>query len=269
MGGLGMTIGTARRFVIALFVGLCLAPLVAAAQQRQPGKVYRVAVLANTTRHLPEFDELRRALHELGYIEGENLVMDWRYAEKGPAQLPELAAELLRRQPDVIVPITTPATLAVKEATSTIPVVFAGVGDPVSVGLVASLARPGWNITGQSNLASQLSAKRLELLHELVPSASLVAVLWNPTNPNVHLQLQETQDAARALGLRLLSLPAEDRRGIEAAFEAATREGAEAVIGLPDNQHHSHRSVIVDLAARTRLPALYIMREYPEIGGLA
>ena len=162
-----------RREFIA---GLLLASVTCRVQAQQPGKTYRIAILAANARHLPEFEAFRQKLRELGYVEGQNLTLDWRYADKGPDQLPALAAELMALRPDVIVSITTPATQAVKAATSTIPVVFVNIGDPVAAGFVTSLARPGGNMTGPSILHPQVSGKRLELLREIDPTASFVVL---------------------------------------------------------------------------------------------
>ena len=159
-----------RRKLIALLGGAAATlPLTARAQQ--PERMRRVGVLSGYERHLPEFDAFRKQLQELGYVEGRNLVIDWRYAGKGTFQLPTLAKELVDLQPDALVSITTPATTAMKAATGSIPIVFANVGDPVATGFVGSLAHPGGNMTGQSILAPDLSGKRLELLKEIIPTS--------------------------------------------------------------------------------------------------
>jgi putative ABC transport system substrate-binding protein len=160
---------TTRRTFITLLGGAAAWPLVARAQQ--PERMRRVGVLSGYERHLPEFEAFRKQLQELGYVEGRNLVIDWRYAGKGTFQLPTLAKELVDLQPDALVSITTPATTAMKAATGSIPIVFANVGDPVATGFVGSLAHPGGNMTGQSILAPDLSGKRLELLKEIIPTS--------------------------------------------------------------------------------------------------
>jgi ABC-type uncharacterized transport system substrate-binding protein len=183
-----------RREFITFIGGAAAAwPLAAHAQQAEPMR--RIGVLAGQENHLPEFEAFRKQLQDLAYVEGKNLTIDWRYAERGPDQLPILAQQLVELHPDVIVSITTPATAAVKATTGSIPIVFAYVGDPVETGFVASLSHPGGNLTGQSILAPQLSGKRLELLKETIPASTTFAVIGNPTNPAVRLQSQEAQDA--------------------------------------------------------------------------
>ena len=173
-----------RREFITLLGGTAATwPLVARAQQAE--RIRRVGVLAGHEKYLPEFDGLREQLRELGYIEGKNLAIDWRYADRGPVELPVLARKLVDLHPDVLVSITTPATAAVKAVAGSIPIVFANVGDPVATGFVASLAQPGGNMTGESLVASELTGKRLELLKEIIPTSSNVAVIWNPTNAGV------------------------------------------------------------------------------------
>jgi len=188
---------TTRRTFITLLGGAAAWPLVARAQQ--PERMRRVGVLSGYERHLPEFEAFRKQLQELGYVEGRNLVIDWRYAGKGTFQLPTLAKELVDLQPDALVSITTPATTAMKAAAGSIPVVFANVGDPVATGFVGSLAHPGGNMTGQSILAPDLSGKRLELLKEIIPTSSTTAVVWNPTKSS------RSSGSARGPGCRAAS----------------------------------------------------------------
>jgi putative ABC transport system substrate-binding protein len=193
-------------------------------------------------------------------------VIDWRYSDEGSARLSRLAEELVALHPDVLVSITTPATAAAKAAAGGIHVVFANVGDPVATGFVASLAHPGGNMTGQSIVAVDLSGKRLELLKEIIPTASTVAIIWNPTNSAVRLAWHETQDAALLLGIRLISI--EVRTGIVSAFDIAKQEGCQGLIVLPDPLTGSHRSAIIALAAKARIPTVYGYREYVDEGGL-
>jgi putative ABC transport system substrate-binding protein len=214
-----------RRQFITLLGGAAAAWPVAARGQ-QPERMRRIGVLAGQEKHLPEFEAFRKQLQDLAYIEGKNLVIDWRYAERGPDQLPILAKQLVDLHPDVIVSITTPATAAAKAATASIPIVFAYVGDPVETGFVASLSHPGGNITAQSILAPQLSGKRLELLKETIPTSSTIAVIGNPTNPAVRLSSQEAQDAAPLLGMRLVSIEVRTAGDIASAFDIAKQEGA-------------------------------------------
>jgi ABC-type uncharacterized transport system substrate-binding protein len=256
-----------RREFITLLGGAAVAwPLVARAQQRE--RMRRVGVLAAHERHVPEFDGLREQLRELGYVGGKNLLIERRYAAQGTAQLPVLAKELVDLHPDVIVAITTPATAAVKGATGSIPIVFANVGDPVGTGFVASLAHPGGNVTGQSIVAVELSAKRLELLKEMIPTASSTAIIWNSTNVAVRLGWQEAQEAATLLGMRLVSIEIRTADDIASAFDIAKQQGAQGLIVVPDPVTASHRSAIIELAAKTRMPTMYGQREYVDDGGL-
>src|SRR5215813_5540589 len=255
-----------RRKFLALLGGTAVTwPLAAPAQQE---RTRRIGVLAGYQRPLPEFEAFRKQLHELGYIEGKNLVIDWRYSDEGTARLSILAEELVGLHPDVLVSITTPATAAVKAAAGGIPVAFSIVGDPVATGFVASLAHPGGNMTGQSIVAVDLSGKRLELLKEIIPTASTMAVIWNPTNSAVRLAWHETQDAALPLGLRLISIEVRTVSDIVSAFDIAKQEGCQGLIVLPDPLTGSHRSAIIALAAKARIPTVYGYREYVDEGGL-
>src|SRR5215813_1241253 len=188
-------------FIITLLGSLLAMPLAAEAQQ--PGKVYRIGYLDTTPPPAHVWDALLDGLRERGYSEGRNLVFERRFSEGHAERFPELAAELVRLRVDCIIVPTTPAALAAKNATQTIPIVMTTANDPVGAGLVASLARPGGNLTGLSTLAPELSGKRLELLQEVVPGLTQVAVLWNAANPANTSVWQETQAAARALGLQL------------------------------------------------------------------
>ena len=256
-----------RRAFITLLGGAAATwPLAARAQQAE--RIRRVGVLAGHEKYLPEFDGLREQLRELGYIEGKNLAIDWRYADQGPVELPVLARKLVDLHPDVLVSITTPATAAVKAVAGSIPIVFANVGDPVATGFVASLAHPGGNMTGESLVASELTGKRLELLKEIIPTSSNVAVIWNPTNAGVRLQWPQAQEAAALLGMQLISIEVRTALDIASAFDAAKQQGADGVVVLPDPLTSSHRPAIVEQAAKARMPALYSYREYVDAGGL-
>ena len=224
-------------------------------------------MLAGYERHLPELDAFRKQLQELGYIEGKNLVIDWRYPDQA-ARLSLLAEELVALHPDVLVSIATPATAAMKAVAGGIPIVFANVGDPVATGFVASLAQPRGNLTGQSNVARDLSGKRLELLKEIIPTSSTVAVTWNPTNSAVRLAWQETQDAALLLGIQLVSIEVRTVSDIISAFDIAKQEDCHGLIVLPDPLTASHRSAIIALAAKARMPTVYAYREFVDEGGL-
>jgi putative ABC transport system substrate-binding protein len=201
-------------------------------------------------------------------VEGENSIIEWRSAEGKPDRLTALAAELVSLKVDVIVTGGPGSTRATKEATSTIPIVMAQDNDPVANGFVASLARPGGNITGLATLAPELSGKRLELLKEIVPKLSRVAVLWSSTIPGNAQVLKEMELAAGALGVKLQYLDVLGPKDIETAFRAASEGHADAVLALASPILESHRKQIADLAAKSRLPAIYYIREFVEAGGL-
>jgi putative tryptophan/tyrosine transport system substrate-binding protein len=207
-------------------------------------------------------------LGELGYLEGKSIAIEWRWAEDKVERLPELAAELVRLNVDVIVANGTPAIKAAKNATRTIPIVMAVVGDPVGTGLVASLARPGGNLTGLSLLAPELSGKRLELLKEVVPKLSRVAAMLNPTNPTYRAELQDTQDAARALAVQIQSIEVSDLNTLQDGFTALSRDHVGALLVLTDAIFYSIRGRIVEYTAKRRLPAIYWGREFADDGGL-
>jgi putative ABC transport system substrate-binding protein len=214
-------------------------------------------------------DAFRQQLRQLGYVEGQNLVIEYRWAADRDDQLPRLAADLVQLKVDVIVVEGhTPAIQAAKQATSTIPIVMAVSGDPVNTGLVESLARPGGNVTGLSLLTPDLAPKRLELLKEAVPTLARVAVLWNAANPVKVLDWHETQAAASALGLQLQSLAVRGPTDFDGAFAATTRDRADALVVLPDGLINSHRKQIVDFAMTSRLPGMYPYREFVAAGGL-
>lgn len=242
----------------------------AVAQAQQPKKVPRIGYLSATSPSTnPAWTEaFRHGLRELGYVEGKNIVIEYRYAEGKLDRLRELAAELVRLKVDVIVtggPATTPA---VKEATVTIPIVMGFDNDPVGSGFVSSLARPGGNITGLSALSPELSGKRLELLKEIVPRLSRVAVLGSSTLSGYAQILREVEIAAGAFGVQLQHLDVRDPKDIETAFRAASKGRAEAVLVLVSAVLNSHRIQVADLAVKNRLPAVYGQPQYVEDGGL-
>ena len=247
---------------------LLAAPLVAEAQQA--GKVPRIGYLgANPpSANVARIEAFRQGLRELGYVEGENIIIEWRSAEGALDHLPALAAELVRLKVDVIVTGGSPTTRAAKDATVTIPIVMAQDGDPVGNGFVASLARPGGNITGLSSLFSELSGKRLELLKEIIPRLSHVAVLGTSTNPANAPQLRETELAAGVVGVKLQYLDVLDPKDIETAFRAASNARADAVLVLVSVVFNSQRKQMADLAVKSRLPAIYGQQEFVEAGGL-
>ena len=249
-------------------------PLPAAIAQ-PTGKVPRIGILSpsspsEASRSASDlavlFAAFREGLRDLGYVEGRNIKIESRWAEGNYERLPGLAADLVRLKVDVIVTYGTPASEAAKRATATIPIVMAAIIDPVASGLVTSLARPGGNVTGQSMMSSDLVEKQLEILKEIVPKVSRVALLHNPANPGNAPQVKHAQDAARALGVRLQLLGARDPGEIDSAFALMTAE--QAVIVLVDATLQANRARITDLAARHHLPAVYGLSEYAEAGGL-
>jgi putative ABC transport system substrate-binding protein len=249
-------------FALILLTGVSIA------KAQQPAKLPRIGVL--TVSGLAwQIEALRSGLAELGYIEGKNIEIDVRSADSQLERLPALAAELVQLKPDVIVTSSNPAIIAVKKATQTIPVVMTSVGDPVGAGFVNSLARPGGNITGLSNIAEQLSGKRLELLKEIKPAIVRVAIVRNPTIPTHAVLWQETERAGTAMGLRLVAvdLPADD--DYEKTFNAVAKSRSEALVLLPEPTTLAHREKFTARAAKTRLPTMYPFPEYVESGGLA
>jgi putative ABC transport system substrate-binding protein len=213
-------------------------------------------------------EAFRQGLRELGYVEGENIVIEYRYADEKAERLPGLAAELVYLKVDVIVAAGTIAVRSAKNATKAIPIVMTSSGDPIATGLVVSLAQPGGNITGLSQMSPDLSAKRLELLKEVIPSISRVAVVWNPTGPVDKLVFEETETAAPAFRIKVQSLEVRNPNDIDSAFAAAARERANALITFGSPLIVDHRARIVELAAKSRLPAIYEGREFADAGGL-
>lgn len=256
--------GRTAGLIVTLALGILSAPLSPGAQP--PAKVPRIGYLGS----LPgarTHETFRQGLRDLGYVEGQNIVIEYRWAERAD-QFPDLADELVRLKVDLIVGVATLAAHAAKDATTTMPIVFVGPGDPVGSGLVAKLARPGGNITGVSGLHTELTGKRLELLREIVPKLSRVAMLWNSANLGMSLRFREAQAAARALGLTLQSLGVRDPIGFDHAFAAMTRERPDALLMIADTFTYLHRGRILDFAVKSRLPAIYELRELVDDGGL-
>jgi putative ABC transport system substrate-binding protein len=255
-----------RAFIGTLTSGLLGAPLAGEAQQA--GKVNRIGLLSPVSQGLG-IEAFREGLRTLGYVEGHNIVVEYRSAEGRFDRLPDLAAQLVRLKVDVIVAVVTQASLAAKNATGTIPIVMLAVGDPVGAGLVASLARPGGNVTGTSVLAVEIAGKSLEMLKDFIPKLRVVAAIWNPANAVFQAQmLKETEVAARALGIQLQMFAARDSEEIDRAFEAVTRERAGALIVIVDPVFIAQRTRITALAAKSRLPSVSAFEEYAEAGGL-
>jgi len=258
---------TRRAFLGTLAGGLLAAPFVEA---QQAGKVYRIGVLEPTSMALnaANLDAFRKGLRELGYVEGRNMMIEYRSADGRSERFPDLAAELVRLKVDVILTRGTPAVMAAKNATGTIPVVMAASGDPVLSGVVSSLARPGGNVTGLSAVVVEVSGKRLELIREVVPGVSRVAALFNMSNPNDALQWKETETAAPTLRVQLQLLDVRKPGDFAGAFDAAVKGRAGALfVGLDALTWANHRP-IVELAAKHRLPAIYGGREFVNAGGL-
>src|SRR5215472_4455746 len=255
--------------VLILLPALLAAPLAADAQQA--GKVPRIGFLSLTSPsdRAPLLDAFRQRLRELGWVEGENIVIDYRYAEGRVDRLPDLAAELVRLKVDLIVSWGTQGVTAAKNATETIPIVMIAVRDPVGIGLIASLPRPGGNVTGVSGYAGlEIVAKQLELLKETVPKLRRVAILSNPTNAYHQLAIREVNVPARSLGVQLQLLEARGPNEFDGAFAAMAKERVGALLVLSDAMLNSHRTRLADLAATSRLPAAYGVRESVEAGGL-
>lgn len=259
-----------RRLALAFTLAVLLAPVAAGAQQA--AKVFRIGILGTLPPTTPEvsrlWDGFLQGLRELGYVEGQNVVIERRYYEERTERLPAVAAELVRLQVDVIVAAGGPPPHAAKDATSTIPIVMTNHGDPVGSGLVASLARPGGNVTGLSIVAPELRGKQLQLLKEAIPRLSRVAVLSNPTHPAHALSLREAEVAARSLEVRLQVLEARAPSEFASAFSAATQQRAGALIVLGDPMFFGERARIAELAAKHRLPAMAGYREHAAAGGL-
>ncbi len=256
-----------RRRFLGVVAALVAAPLAAEAQQA--GKVPRIGFLFfGSPGPSREIDAFRQGLRGLGYTEGQNIVIEYRFANGRVERLSELATELVRLKPDVLVTPGTPASLVAKQATSTIPIVFAGVADAVGAGLVANLARPGGNTTGLTSISAELGGKRLEFLKEIAPKTSRVAVLYNPIDQSNVLVLKDIQKSAPALGLTVLPLGVRGPGEFEGAFVAMTRQRAHALFGAAGVLTTEHRKALVALAAKRRMPAMWGERQFVEAGGL-
>jgi len=233
---------------------------------QQSAKVWRIGFLAH--RYETFYDPLFRGLEELGYKEGRNLIVERRYAEGHAERFQEFANELVRLNVDLIVVVTTPAGQAAKKATSTIPIVHPAAIDPVGTGLVASLAHPGGNLTGLSVLNAEMSAKRLEVLKEVVPGLTRAALLWNSANPANSLARKESENAARALGVTLSSQEVREPKDFEHAFEAMTQNPPEVLLVLQDALTLEYRKEIITFTLKNRLPSMFVGKEWVTEGGL-
>jgi putative ABC transport system substrate-binding protein len=257
-----------RRFLLTSLAGALATPVAGGAQP--PAKMWRIGYLdqgseANNRLYV---DGLRQGLADLGWVEGRTVFIESRFAEGKTDQLPQLAAELVRSKMDVIVTSTTPAALAAKHATTTVPIVIGFVADPVGSGIVASLAHPGGNITGWTHSGRELRAKYLELLREAVPSATRFGVLWNPANQVHQPSMQNIDAAARQLKVELHRAGAREPKELDRAVSGLMEKRIQALVVFPDGMFQSQTSQIVALAARHRLPAMYGLREFAKAGGL-
>jgi putative ABC transport system substrate-binding protein len=257
--------------IVMLALGILLAPFAAGAQQ--PGKMPRIGwlslVRADTPRSQYAREVIRQGLREFGWVEGQNITIEWRFAEERAERLPALAAELVRLGVDVLVTSSADqAILALRHATSTIPIIMAVSVAPVEMGHVASLARPGGNITGLSIQAAEVGGKRLELVKAAVPQASRVAVLWNAASPGKGLEWHDTQAAAHALGVTLYSVEVRGPDDFASAFAVIARERPDALITFADALTLSYQRQIVDFVTQHRLPMISEIKEFAEAGGL-
>jgi putative ABC transport system substrate-binding protein len=249
---------------------LLLVATAVAVEAQEPTRVWRVGFLGSGSPSSgdPRVEALRRGFRELGYAEGRNLALEFRWAGGNGDRLPALAAELAKLKVDAIVTQGTQATDAARRAVTTIPIVFSVAGDPIGSGLVTSLARPGGNVTGLTDIAPEIAGKRLELLREAVPGITRIAVLWNPANPSAAPQMKDTGAVARSLGLLVRSLELRDVSQLEGAFATAVQDQARAVIVLSDGALYGRRVQIAQLAAKHRLPCVAWTPEFAESGCL-
>jgi ABC-type uncharacterized transport system substrate-binding protein len=259
---------------ITLAVGALLYAASFPTEAQHDAKVYRIGVLeiVGAASNIANLSAFRQGLRELGYVEGQNFVIEYRSADGRPERFADLASELVRLKVDVIVTRGTAAALSAKQATGTTPIVMASSGEPAAEGIVASLARPGGNVTGFHIIApAELGGRRLQLLTEAVPGSSRVGILWNPADIQTPLIVRETERVARAMGVQLKSLEVQGREGLatfEQAFEAALMGQVDAFIAVEDYLTFTHRARIVNFAAMSRLPAIYGLREFVDAGGL-
>jgi putative ABC transport system substrate-binding protein len=259
---------------ITVTVGALLSTASFPTEAQHDAKVYRIGVLetVGAVSNVANLSAFRQGLRELGYVEGQNFVIEYRSADGHPERFADLASELVRLKVDVIVTRGTAAALSAKQATGTIPIVMASSGEPAAEGIVASLARPGGNVTGFHIMApAELGGRRLQLLEEVVLGASRVGILWNPGDIQTPLIVRETERVARAMGVQLKSLELQGREGLatfDQAFEAALMGQVDAFIAVEDHVTFTFRARILDFAAMSRLPAMYGLREFVDAGGL-
>jgi putative ABC transport system substrate-binding protein len=257
-----------RTFLGTLTGGLLAAPLAAEAQQTRLPQLCILAADSLSSPWARRYQGFIQGLRDLGYVDGRNITIAFLSADGHYDRFPALAAECVRLKPDIIVAYTTPGSLAAKNATSTIPIVTGPLGDPVGTGIVASLARPGGNITGQTVMATGLSGKRLQLLKETLPALSRVLVLSQRADPVSAVQVQELENVAGPMGIRLLNRGIGTPDELSAAAAAAVKEGAQALVTTIETFFIIHRARVVELAAGHRLPAMYPVRDFVDSGGL-
>ena len=255
-----------RRFIGTLAGGLLASPITTFAQQ--PTKVVRIGFLGSSAPPPELLGAVRGGLRERGYVEGSNLALEVRWTEGSFDALPALANELARSRVDLILAWATPAALAAKRATPSIPIVFFGVSDPVGSGLVESLARPGGNVTGVTNIAKDLTARQVQMLAQIAPGLRRVAIMGNPTNLSSHAQQAEAEAAARALGVTSIVVSVREPERIVPALADAVGHGADGLVVLPDPTFLTRRREIADMALERRLPSIYARREAVQAGGL-
>lgn len=259
-----------QRFVlsVALAFGLIFTALAAQAQQAPFKKIPRVGILYPREPGSSAEEAFRQGIRDFGYRVGQDVILEFRYAGGDLARFTDFATELVQLGVDIIVAPNPQGVVAARKATTTTPIVFVVVGDPVRTGVVASLSRPGGNVTGLTAFGSDLGGKRLQLLSEMIPRVARVAVLWNPSVLDKVIEWEQMQEPARVLGLQLQSLQVRARGDFAAAFEAARSGGAGAMIVLPEPLMFTQRDLILDFTVRTRLPAMYAWKEFVEAGGL-
>jgi putative ABC transport system substrate-binding protein len=255
-------------FCVALSAMLLALSFSVQAQQQKKVYVIGVLILGNSSSVETNLKPLRQRLQELGYVEGKNIVFEYRSGEGNIDRLRALAAELARLKVDVILVTNTPAAMAAKSATTTVPIVVTNLSDPVATGLVSSLARPGGNVTGVTIMNVEIAGKRVELLKETTPKVSRIAVLWEPNNPGAALNFKQTQTAAQELGLQLQSLDVHNVADLDGSFKSATRSGAQALDVLRSSLIAAQLRRIADFAVKNRLPSVYDRSDFVEAGGL-
>jgi ABC-type uncharacterized transport system substrate-binding protein len=249
---------------VVLAVHLFAVPL--STHGQRAGKVYRIGFIRGGQPPKAWVEGFRQGLRERGYVEGQNVVIEFRFTDGSLDQLPRLAEDLLRTKVDIVVASAAPAALAVKKATTSVPIVFVGVNDPVGLELVSSLARPGGNITGLATTSAALAGKRLELLKEVVSKLRRVAVLWDPSNPTNPVQLRDAEEAAHTLGVEILPVPVRGPSEFDSAYKAM--RGTDGLLRLDSPLFTTHRARLASLAASSRLPTVSGIRDMAELGDL-